>query len=508
SMRQAIEEGFILDVLRGYTTYRSYFQLVKAIQDDPELDKRKASRALARFVSFHPVNLAQKTEVIVETYRTSVRPKLGGKAKAMVVTGSRLHAVKYQRSFERYIAEKGYYDLGVLVAFSGAVTDPDDPSTRDKPLTEPEMNRHPVTGKPIQESELPKAFAGDAFQILIVADKYQTGFDQPKLCAMFVDKRLSGIQAVQTLSRLNRKHPGKRETFVLDFVNEREEILDSFQDYYEGTTVLESVDPQRLYEMQNEVQSFQVLRDSELEHFARLFFGSSAKTARKDSGRLHAALSPAKDRVVALDEDDREKFKNRLSSFVKLYAFLAQIVPFSDVDLERLYLFGQALLRILPLDTDPVDDVSLGDDVALHYYRLEKEAEGDLDLQPGTIAELEGSYDTGTRMAEDQQVPLSTLVELLNERFGTDFDAQDLIGGVQDQLVADERMRKAAAANDKANFSYLFNPALDKALIDRHESHREFINQLFERQDMMDVFRRMMLDEVYARLEDRGASRP
>ena len=504
SMRQAIEEEFILDVLRGYTTYNHYFQLVKAIQDDPELDKKKASRALARFVSFHPVNLAQKTEVIVEHFRTSVMPKLGGQAKAMVVTGSRLHAVKYRQAFDRYLEEKGYRGIGVLVAFSGGVVDPDDPATQEKPYTEPEMNRDPTTGKPLPETALTKAFAGDRYNLLIVANKYQTGFDQPKLCAMYVDKRLAGVQAVQTLSRLNRKHPGKSETFVLDFVNERADILLSFQDYYEGTTVVESVDPQRLYELQNEIDAFQVLRDSEVEQFARVFFAAGERGSKKDNARLNAALDPAVDRFRALEDDPKDKFRNRLQSFVRLYAFLAQIVPFSDVDLERLYVYGQMLLRKLPDEGELRDDVVLGDDVALRYYRLEKEAEGDLELAPGQTAELEGPTDVGTRAAKDELAHLSTLIDRLNERFETDFDVQDLIDGVQDQLVADARMRQAAEANDKANFSHVFNPALDKALLDRHEGHREFINQLFERDDLMRVFRRMMLDEVYERLEGGG----
>ena len=223
SMRQAIEEKFILDVLRGYVTYERFFKLAKAIADDPNLDKRKATAALARFVNLHPTNIAQKTEIIIEHFRSCVRHQLGGKAKAMLVTSSRPLAVKYKQSFDRYITDKGYRDVRCLVAFSGEVLD-DQVSTVT--YTEVQMNQG------IKEQELPSKFASDGFNVLIVANKYQTGFDQPLLCAMYVDKRLSGIQAVQTLSRLNRQYRGKETTFVLDFVNERQDILDSFQDYW------------------------------------------------------------------------------------------------------------------------------------------------------------------------------------------------------------------------------------------------------------------------------------
>ncbi|MCK4819207.1 type I restriction endonuclease subunit R, partial [bacterium] len=241
SMRQAIEEGFILDVLKNYTTYKTYYRLIKSIEDDPQVDKRKAARALARFMSLHPHNIAQKTEVMVEHFRHFTRHRIGGKAKAMVVTSSRLHAVRYKEAFDKYIAEKGYTGIHTLVAFSGIVQDPD---VKDKTYTEVGMNLG------IREKELPKQFATTEYQVLIVAEKYQTGFDQPLLHTMYVDKRLSGIQAVQTLSRLNRKCPGKEDTFVLDFYNDTKEILESFQPYYELTCIGENSDPRQLYDLQ------------------------------------------------------------------------------------------------------------------------------------------------------------------------------------------------------------------------------------------------------------------
>ena len=496
SMRQAIEEDFILDVLKGYTTYERYFELVKKVQDDPELDKKKASRALARFVDFHPENLRQKTEVIVEHFRSRVRRQLDGQAKAMVVTASRLHAVKTRLAFDRYIEEKGYRDLGVLVAFSGSVVDPEDPASAAKPWTEPEMNRDPATGKTLPETRLREAFDTDRYQILIVAEKYQTGFDQKKLMAMYVDRRLSGIQAVQTLSRLNRKKEGKERTFVLDFVNKREEILKSFQPYYESTTIEEDIDPHRLYELRNEILAFRILHESELVHFADVFFAAGGKDG-KENARLYAALDPTVDRFNALDDDARDLFRDRLGAFLRLYSFLAQIVPFSDIDLERLYVFGKMLERKLPRDGEPGDDVTLGEDVALRYYRLQKQAEGAIEPVPGVEGQLPGPTETGTGSADPQPITLSSLIDQFNERFGTDFDTDNLVESVTQDLRADERMRAAAKANDRDNFALVHDRAFDKALIERLQHHKGFVNFLFENEDALNWLRRKVRDEVY-----------
>ena len=245
TMRQAIEEEFILDVLKHYTTYATYFKLLKACEDDPNVERKKAAQALARFMRLHPHNIAQKTEVMVEHFQAVTRHKIGGRAKAMVVTGSRLEAVRYKQSFDRYIQEKGYA-IKSLVAFSGTVQD-DKLAGRDLHRRGDEP-RHP-------EKELPEKFATQEYQVLLVAEKYQTGFDQPLLHTMYVDKRLAGIQAVQTLSRLNRTHPLKEDTFVLDFVNDREEIREAFKTYYEGAEMGEEVDPARMYQIKGELDA-------------------------------------------------------------------------------------------------------------------------------------------------------------------------------------------------------------------------------------------------------------
>ena len=338
-MRQAIEEDFILDVLKNYTTYKTYYRLIKSIEDDPKVDKKKAARALARFMSLHPHNIAQKTEVMVEHFQHFTRHKIGGRAKAMVVTSSRLHAVRYKQAFDKYIAEKGYTGIKTLVAFSGTVIDPDVPG---KEYTEVGMN------KGIREKELPEKFGTDEYQVLLVAEKYQTGFDQPLLHTMYVDKRLAGVQAVQTLSRLNRTHPGKEDTFILDFVNETQEILDAFQPYYEQTTVGEQAQPQQLYELQAKLDAQQVYYKSEVEEFSRVFYKPREHQTPTDHAKMNACIDPAVNRFKQLDEDTQEEFRGWLTAYRNLYAFLSQVIPFQDSDLEKLYSYIRFLLTKLP----------------------------------------------------------------------------------------------------------------------------------------------------------------
>lgn len=330
SMRQAIEEGFIMDVLANYTTYKTYYGLIKSIEDDPEVPKQKAAKQLARFMSLHPHNISQKVEVIVEHFRAHTRHKIGGRAKAMVVTGSRLHAVRYKLAFDQYISEKGYKDLKTLVAFSGTLNDPDFP---DKQYTEVGMNNG------IKETELPEKFASEQFQILLVAEKYQTGFDQPLLHTMYVDKRLSGIQAVQTLSRLNRTAGGKEDTFVLDFVNERDEMFLSFKDYYESTEMGEMPDPHQLYDLQHRIQEWQVFTGQEVDALCEIWYKNRKEPTSADHKHMNANLDAAVERYNALEDADKELFKGQIISYRNLYAFLSQVIPYQDSGLEKLYTY-------------------------------------------------------------------------------------------------------------------------------------------------------------------------
>ena len=365
SMRQAIEERFILDVLQNYTDYDAFYRQVKQAEDDPEFPKRRTAAALAKFMQLHPHNIFQKTEVIVEHFRNNVRHRIGGKAKAMVVTSSRLHAVRYMLAFRKYIAEHEYTDVRPLVAFSGTVHDPD----TDEEFTEPGLNLDVVTGRPISESALPARFDSPDYQILLVADKYQTGFDQPLLQAMYVDKRLDGVQAVQTLSRLNRTAPGKEPPFVLDFANDPEDIRRAFAPYYDQTELLATSDPHHLEALKHEMDAMQVYHWSEVEAFARIFYLPESRRQPDDHARLESCLQPSRDRFAALNQEDQELSSDRLGAFVKLYGFLSQIIPYGDGDLERLASFGRLLLPSLRPNRDNAA-IHLGDDVGLEYYRL------------------------------------------------------------------------------------------------------------------------------------------
>ena len=498
SMRQAIEEGFIVDVLLGYTTYKRFFKLAKAVADDPKLDKRKAASALARFVNLHDTNIAQKTEIIVEHFRQSVAHQLGGRAKAMVVTGTRLQAVKYKLSFDGYIAKKGYADIRCLVAFSGEVTDPAAPSVT---YTEVQMNAG------IKEAELPEKFASSAYQVLLVANKYQTGFDQPLLCAMYVDKRLSGIQAVQTLSRLNRMAKGKEHTFVLDFVNERDGILESFQDYYETTTTGDEVDPQRLYELEGELADFRVYTDSEINGFAEVLYQLPDNATPSSHAKLNGWLDPAVDRFQDLGDNEvergerQEAFRGRLVAYKNLYGFLAQIVPFQDAGLEKLYAFGRMLLRKLP-KPETGGPLDLGDDVILASLKLKKDAEGSLELTRGKGGVLGGPGGTGTGAVERPKANLSTIIDAINDRFGLDLPdhVNDFLGGVSDALVTADDVRLSAEANDVGNFAHIFNPALEATIAEHLEDNGDFVTLFFEDAELRDFLKKRMLHEVYARI--------
>ena len=501
SMRQAIEEKFILDVLRRYTDYDTYYRLVKQAADDPEFPKRRAASALAKFMQLHPHNLEQKTEVIVEHFRNNVRHQMGGKAKAMVVTSGRLHAVRYMQAFQRYIGEKGYDDVRPLVAFSGTVRDPD----TGEEFTEPSMNTDVVTGKPISESALPGRFDSPDYQILLVAEKYQTGFDQPLLQAMYVDKRLDGVQAVQTLSRLNRMAPGKEPPFVLDFVNDPEDIRAAFEPYFDQTELLEESDPHRLEALKHELDGMQVYHWDEVEAFATVFYLPAAKQRKQDHARLEDAMQPARDRFEALDEEEQTAFRERLAAFVSLYAFLSQIIPWGDSEHERLYTFGRALLRHIEEDRER-EQVHLGDDVELAYYRLQLVDSGVISLGEGEGEYVVSPTETGTGDPEEDKAPLSEIIERLNERFGTNFTEADryFFEQVKAQAVQDERVRETARANPLDKFSLGVRDQISDLMIARMNENDALVKRYLEEPDFQNEAYEVLAKEIFKAVRAEG----
>ena len=493
SMRQAIEEKFILDVLENYTTFRRFFGLVRTIEEDPKVPKRKAAKALGRFVSLHPYDLGQKVEIIVEHFRLSSRHKIGGRAKAMVVTGSRQLAVRYKLAFDKYISEKGYHDIRSLVAFSGEVHDPDIPGQF---FTEVGMNNG------IKERELPRKFASHDYRVLLVADKYQTGFDEPLLHTMYVDKRLAGIQAVQTLSRLNRTIAGKEDTFVLDFVNEPVEIYRAFKPYYEVTPSGEETDPHQLYDLQHNIEKWLLFDSSDIDAFCNIWFRRRAETTLSEHRRLNSIIDRSVERFRLLKEEEQELCKSQIESFRKLYAFLTQIIPFQDTSLEKLYVFSRFLLRKLPRRDDSGAFV-LDDEVALQYYRLQKISEGAIDLADGDAEPLRGPTEVGTGPAKEDQVTLSSLIDHLNERFGTEFTDADRLffAQVAEAATAHETLQAAAAVNTMENFAFVFDRLLEGLFVERMEGNEAIFGRVMNDPNFRKIAAQHLLEEVYRRLK-------
>lgn len=506
SMRQAIEEGFILDVLTNYTTYATYYRLLKAAEDDPDLPRKKAARALAKFMSLHPYNIEQKTEVIVEHFRRSVMHQLGGRAKAMVVTSSRLHAVRYKLAFDRYLEENRYTGIRPLVAFSGTVRDPE----TGLEYTEPGMNTDVVSGKPISETQLPDKFASSDYQVLLVANKYQTGFDQPLLCAMYVDKRLDGVQAVQTLSRLNRIFTGKDEPFVLDFVNEAENIFRAFKPYYDKTELAEPSDPAMLEALKHELDQMQVYHWSEIEAFAQIFYKPVERQSSSDHAHMQRHLQPAVDRFKALaDEEQCDTFRDKLSAYVKVYAFLSQITPYADRELEMLYSFARFLLPHLPLDRDATV-VQVGDEVALQYYRLERVFSGAIEVREGEATFVKSPTEVGTGKAKDEKAPLSEIIEVLNERFGTAFTEEDRLffQQIKEKACKSPQVVQTALANPLDKFQLGIKKLIEELMIERMGENDSIVTRYMVDKEFQGsafpILAREIFEAVHAKGEEEG----
>ena len=494
SMRQAIEEGFILDVLRHYTTYATYFRLLKACPDDPNVERKKAAQALAQYLRLHPHNIAQKTRVMVEHFQAVTRHRIGGRAKAMVLTGSRLEAVRYKQSFDRYIKDKGY-PIKTLVAFSGTVQDDE---ITDVTYTEEQMNDG------IREKELPERFATQDYQVLLVAEKYQTGFDQPLLHTMYVDKRLAGIQAVQALSRLNRVHPLKEDTFILDFANDREEIREAFKAYYEGAEMGEEVDPDRMYAIKGELDATGLYLGEEVERFCATYFKPKPRQSAADHKAMNAALDPAVSRFAVLQrdkEEDAELLRGKMQAFRSLYGFLSQIIPYQDSDLERLYIFLRHLSAKLPRRRrGPV--YRFDDDVRLEYYRLQKIAEGSIPLQDGEAPALDGPSEVGSGLVREQEVPLSQLIDIVNERFGTDFNQADQLffDQIVEAAVEDEGLQHAAEVNPENRFALVFENLLRQLFIERMDQNEGIFVRYMNDARFRKTVSEWMASEAYRRL--------
>ena len=495
TLRQAIEEGFVMDVLQNYTTYKRFFGLIKQVEDDPEVPRKKAAKALGRYLELHPVNIEQVVSVIVEHFRLYVMYELGGRAKAMVVTGSRLAAVRYKLAFDRYIHDQGYTGIRSLVAFSGAVEDPDDPGSS---YTEVSMN----DGLP--ETELPETFERNDYRVLLVAEKYQTGFDQPLLQTMYVVKRLAGVQAVQTLSRLNRIALGKSRTFVLDFANEEDDIYKAFKPYYETTPIGQNADPHRLSELQHRLLEWAIFTPTNVTAFAQVWYRAKRDHSVSDHRLMNAVLDAVVERFQDCEEERREEFRGQLKAYRSLYAFLSQIIPYQDSDLERLYAFVRKLLSKLPPPGDGQAFV-LDDEVALRFFRLQQMTEGSIDLSDGEADPLKGPTDVGTAHVNDDDVALSTLIDLLNERFGTNFTEADQLFFDQIRVSAEnnENIAEAARANSFNDFASYLDRVLDELFIGRMEGNEEIFSKVMTDTAFRSAAHEHLASEIFLRVREK-----
>ena len=498
TLRQAIEEGFVMDVLQNYTTYRRFFGLIKQVEDDPEVPRWSAAQALTRYLELHPFNIEQVVSVIVEHFRLYVMHELGGRAKAMVVTGSRLAAVKYKLEFDRYIKEHRYTGIRSLVAFSGTVEDPDDPGAS---YTEVSMNDG------IRESELPETFERDDYRVLLVAEKYQTGFDQPLLQTMYVVKRLAGVQAVQTLSRLNRIAAGKSRTFVLDFANGEDDIYKAFKPYYETTPIGQNADPQRLSELQHRLLEWAIFTPADVTAFARVWYRSRRQHSANDHRLMNAVLDAVVERFLDCDAERQEEFRGQLKAYRSLYAFLSQVIPYQDSDLERLYTFVRNLLAKLP-PPGGGEVFVLDDEVALRFFRLQQMTEGSIALSDGEAFPLKGPTDVGTGYVKESGVTLSSLIDRLNERFGTDFTEADQLFFDQIQASAenDNNIAEAARANTFKDFDAYLDRVLDELFIGRMEGNEEIFKRVMTDTAFRSAAREHLASEIFQRVREKQAT--
>ena len=378
------------------------------------------------------------------------------------------------------------------MAFSGAVIDPNIPGSE---YTETKMN------KGVKEKELPQAFASREYQVLLVAEKYQTGFDQPLLHTMYVDKKLSGIQAVQTLSRLNRIYVGKEDTFILDFVNEPADIQEAFQPYYEKTMVGEQVESRQLYELESRLNNYQVYHLNEVEEFCRIFYRPKRTQTANDHAKMNICLDPAVTRFKKMDKDKQEEFRDVLKAFRSLYAFLSQVIPFQDSSLEKLYSYVRYLLKKLPRkDFGPM--YQFDDEVDLKYYRLQKISEGSIALESGKTGEVDGPTEVGTGSSQEEKIELSQLIDILNERFGTNFTSGDQLffDSIKETAVVDTELKEFALANTLENFEYIFSKKLDHLFIDRMEQNEDITTKFLNDTAFKKAIGKHLLKQVYTQI--------
>ncbi len=490
SMRQAIEERFILDVLQNYTTYQTYFSLLRTIEDDPHYDRNKAGRILRNFVDLHPHNISQKVAIIVEHFHNNVAHQINGQAKAMIVTRSRLHAVRYKLALDHYLEENAY-PYQSLVAFTGTVND------GGIDFTETGMNTASA-GVSISEKATAETFKQNPYKFLIVANKFQTGFNQPLLTAMYVDKKLGGINAVQTLSRLNRIHPQKESTVILDFANDIDVIQSAFEDYYDRTVLSQETDVNLVYDIQQQLDDYEFYEESDITDFAQIYFNPQG---RQD--RLHNILVPVIDRYQQSSEEEQFDFRTKLKDFIRLYSFIGQLMPIADPELEQYYQFARHLAPKLPFTHQQLP-LEVQQNIELSQYRIQATYTGQINLQRGE-RQLEPimTAGTGNLPLEDREA-LSVIIEQINQQFGTNFteDEQVFIEQLENRLDNSESLQASLQVNSPENVRLTFNNLTNEFMQEMIESNFNFYRHFNDDGD----FANMLLNWLFQRFLERQQS--
>jgi type I restriction enzyme R subunit len=524
SMRQAIEEGFILDVLRNYTPYSLAFKLSQKGEewDDAEVERAKAMRGIMGWVKLHPHNISQKVQICVEHYRQYVAPLIDGSAKAMVVVSSRKEAVRWKLAIDRYIQEKGY-GIGTLVAFSGEV---DDDESGPHPFTEASKDLNPfLKGRDIRE-----AFATDAYQILLVANKFQTGFDQPLLCGMYVDKRLAGIQAVQTLSRLNRAHPRKDTTYIVDFANNAEDVLAAFKTYFETAELAAVTDPNLVFDLKAKLDGAGHYDEHEIDRVVEVLLNPKSKQEQ-----LAKAVEPVADRVLKryaaaraelesaelrkdkdgmvrakLQMDGLVLFKGDMEAYLRLYTFLSQIYDYGNTAVEKRAMFFKPLIRLLNFGRER-EGVDLSKVVLTHYH-LKTGKSSTMIMRDGASLPLQPLNEAGRGQVQDKEkARLAEIIERVNDLFAGDLTDEDRLAfvyRVRDKLLESQELQAQAANNSKAQFSASpdLTRAITSAVIGALDSYSSMSSQALNSESTKQGLKSVLLDlaGLYESLRERG----
>lgn len=488
SMKQAIEEGFIIDVLKNYVTYKTYFEINKAIEDDPELETIKAKRKIAKYIELHDTNIAQKVEIIIEHFKNRIMAELGGKAKAMVVTSSRQAAVKYRNEFENYIAKHGYTGIRALVAFSGKIT------LDGKEYTESVMNS-------IAENDLPEAFESSNYQVLLVANKYQTGFDQPKLCAMYIDKKLRGVNAVQTLSRLNRIcAPYDKKTFILDFKNEYEDIQNSFAPFYTETVLAETITPSDIRAVEAQVDEYNFLDIDDIETFNEYLYQD--KRNSRDKAKMWSLLDKAVKVINKFSEIEKYEIKATIKRFIRFYSFLIQVTCFENLSLHKKYNFLSYLVKEIELGGGG-NDFDIADKITASNFKQKKTGEDTSEIE----SKPEIALPTANSIMMDEKVKkkLSEIIDEINASYNKNFDvdvATKSAFQMRDLLLKNGHLKDSAKNNTLKDFRFAYFDAVQSALLEGYEQNQDFFTLLLDNDEKKRELMQVFLEDTYKNLRE------